>query len=200
MLHTLPAHTHTHVPHKTRAPWDIGEIRPRQYLDWLCLPPIVLAVLMSLCLPCVHKACLVDVCVFACMYSIAKCICVVQRGFKGLCVHNWECAGVQRFVSLCLFIYISVLFAMNYSPLPPAVQILGHKSPEWVGTWPGFGWCPLAILASDWLQPNTSQTRFHQTKMDLCAARTTPCSVHFFSFLPLSCFPYIHIQYRGLIF
>lgn len=68
----------------------------------------------------------VRVSVFACMYSIAKCICVVQRAFKGLCVHTWECAGVQRFVSLCLCIYMSCLpwIIVHY---PPAFQILGNK-------------------------------------------------------------------------
>lgn len=125
--------THTcrrmHVQQKTQAPADLGEIGPRQYLDWVCLPPIVPAALMSSCLPCVHKACLVDECVCLCVCLYA-CMALqsVQRAFEGLCVHAWDCAGVHRFVSLCLHIYLSLSclpwIIVHY---PPAVQILGQK-------------------------------------------------------------------------
>lgn len=113
MRDTLSAHTHTcrrtvrHGP-----PGDLGEIGPRQYLDWVCLPPIVPALLVYPCVPSVHKACLVCLRVFSCMRGIAKCICVDQRGlWRALFAYLrvCRCAEVCKPLFACIYLCLVCL-------------------------------------------------------------------------------------------
>lgn len=143
----------------------------------------------------------VYLCVFAYMCSIAKCICVVQRAFKGLCVDNWECAGVQRPVSLCLFIYISVLFAMNYGPLPACCSNLRSQNVlSGLAPCPGLGGAPLRSWHPTGSNPMQARQGFIKQRWTCVPPVPLPALSISLAFLPLCCFPYIHIQQRGLIF
>lgn len=101
-------------------PADLGEIGSWQYVAWVlftsrrpCWVPVLTLHTQSLVGGC---ACVSLCASHACM-TLQKSICIAQGVFEGLCVHTWECAGVHWFVSLCLCICISVLFALNYRPL-----------------------------------------------------------------------------------
>lgn len=115
MRDTLSAHTHTHTCRRAvrhGPPGDLGEIGPRQYLDWVCLPPIVPALLVYPCLPSVHKACAACLCVFSCMHGIAKCICADQRGlWRALCAYLrvCRCAEVCKPLFACIYLCLVCL-------------------------------------------------------------------------------------------
>lgn len=205
------SHTHTYADTHTCPTLDSGPWRPwgnrTKTIPWLslftscrpCCACVLCAYLWWMC---------VRVCVYlhACSHGIAKCIHVVQRAFEGLIVHTWECAGVQRFISLCLCIYISVLFALNYTPLPTCcANLMSQKVLSGFGAMPGFGWCHpcgpgmCAKVESEWPPPQRSQVKQCSTKQRwICLLPVAPPVLSISFFLVSHSFPHIHLQYPGL--
>lgn len=104
--------------------------------------------------------------------------------WRALFAYLRECRCVQ----LC--VYVSVLFALNHSPLPTCpVKLRSQKVLSRLAPCPALGGALPADLA--WMQKcnlshphptQPNQTVFLQTKMDLFSAYTFPYSIHLFTF------------------